>query len=126
MATEFIPLDPNRLTRRAFLGGTVGAVGSMALAQLLLEDAARADGRGSSALVPHHPATADSVICLFQHGGPSQVDLFDPKPELTKLHGKPYTKELEVHFSNQKGNCLASPFKFSTHGQSGMELSEII
>ena len=61
---------------------------------------------------------AKAVICLFQHGGPSQMDLFDPKPELTKQHGKPYPGELEVHFDKQQGNLLGSPFKFAKHGQS--------
>src|SRR5687768_14278488 len=113
------------LTRRAFLGGSTGAVGMLALADLLAGEAPasaaprRARGR-------HHPATADAVICLFQHGGPSQMDLFDPKPELTKRHGKPYAGDLEVHFDTQKGNCLASPFKFSPRGQSGIELSELL
>jgi hypothetical protein len=65
------------------------------------------------------------VICLFQHGGPSQVDLFDPKPALAKYHGKPYPGgELEVHFSNQRGNVLASPFAFHPRGACGMELCE--
>lgn len=76
--------------------------------------------------LPHHKPTADAVICLFQHGGPSQMDLFDPKPDLTKLDGKPYQGDLEVHFSGQKGNVLASPFRFSKRGQSGIELSELL
>src|SRR5262249_34588769 len=75
------------------------------------------------------PATgkARSVICLFQHGGPSQMDLFDPKPELTRNDGKPYPGgDLEVHFDKQKGNCLGSPFKFQKFGQWGMELCELL
>jgi len=112
------------LSRRAFLGRTSGALGTMALAQLLADEA-RAATTGS-VHAPHHPATADAVICLFQHGGPSQMDLFDPKPELIKRHGKPYEGDLEVHFDGQKGNCLASPFKFAPRGQSGIELSELL
>jgi hypothetical protein len=112
------------LTRRAFLGGVTGALGSIALADLLA-----AGGPAAAAGLPvrhHHPATADAVICLFQHGGPSHVDLFDPKPELSKRHGKPYEGDLEVHFDGQKGNCLGSPFKFAPRGQSGIEMSEIL
>ena len=53
---------------------------------------------------PSRPrARAKSVICLFQHGGPSQMDLFDPKPALTKHHGKPYPGQLEIHFNNAGG-----------------------
>ncbi len=65
---------------------------------------------------PHHPAKAKAVICLFQHGGPSQMDLFDPKPELTKQNGKPHPDKLEVHFHTQQGKLLASPFKFAKRG----------
>ena len=69
---------------------------------------------------------AKSVICLFQHGGPSQMDLFDPKPALTKHHGKPYPGTLEIHFDKKAGNLLASPFRFQPHGQSGMVVSELV
>ena len=69
---------------------------------------------------------ARSVICLFQHGGPSQMDLFDPKPVLTEHHGKPYPGSLEIHFDKQAGKLLSSPFRFRPHGQSGMVLSELL
>lgn len=119
--------DPQTLlSRRAFLGGSAGALGTMALAHLLaLESGTPAEAATGSRL-PHHRPTADAVICLFQHGGPSQMDLFDPKPELTRWHGKPYQGELEIHFNTQAGNCLASPFKFAPRGESGIELSELL
>jgi hypothetical protein len=63
---------------------------------------------------------------LFQHGGPSQVDLFDPKPELNRRHGQPYPGNLEVHFHTQVGKLLGSPFKFRKSGQAGVELSELL
>ncbi len=117
------------LCRRAFLRGAAGTVGSLALAHLAAGEAGAASARGAEgrgARVPHHRPTADAVICLFQHGGPSQMDLFDPKPELTRWHGKPYEGDLEVHFHTQAGNCLASPFKFAPRGQSGIEMSELL
>jgi len=115
-------VDPQSLlTRRAFLGGVTGALGTLALTEMLAGEAAGAETRA-----PHHPATADAVICLFQHGGPSHMDLYDPKPELSKRHGQPYAGDLEVHFDNQKGNCLGSPFKFAPRGQSGIEMSELL
>ena len=118
------------LNRRAFLGHYAGGLGSLALAQLLsATQGAETPSLGSDPLAPkqrHHTAKAKAVICLFQHGGPSQMDLFDPKPELTKQHGKPHPEKLEVHFHTQQGKLLASPFKFARHGKSGIELSELL
>ena len=113
-------------TRRAFLGRSFG---SLALAQLLQAgQLPHTRASEDSTFLPgvHHRPRARSVICLFQHGGPSQVDLFDPKPELTKRDGQPYNGELEIHFSGQKGNVLASPFTFEKRGNSGIELSELL
>jgi hypothetical protein len=115
------------LNRRAFLGLYAGGLGSLALAHLAAAgeiSPTRADPLAPRK--PHHAAKARAVICLFQHGGPSQVDLFDPKPELTRHHGKPHPDNLEVHFHTQQGKLLASPFKFDRRGQSGMELSELL
>ena len=121
---------PYSLNRRSFLGGSTGALGMLALAHLLRAESkppATADQRHLTMdAATHHRPRAKSVICLFQHGGPSQVDLFDPKPALTKLDGKQYSGDLEAHFDKQKGNCLASPFRFTPSGQSGIELSELL
>ncbi len=123
------------LTRRAFLGRYAGSLGGLALAHLLAQEGRAAptsapNSSGSRGLLapkePHHPARARAVICLFQHGGPSQVDLFDPKPELSKRHGQPYPGELETHFHEQVGKVLGSPFTFHRAGQCGMELSELL
>ena len=116
-------------TRRAFLSQSVLGAGSLALAQML----AAAEPVKSSApandlqtRVPHLPPRAKAVICLFQHGGPSQMDLFDPKPELNRLSGQAYPGELEIHFVNQKGKLLGSPFQFRKSDPAGMELSELL
>jgi Protein of unknown function (DUF1501) len=118
------------LNRRAFLARYAGSLGGLALAQLLAAEQARAAPADAPGLLapklPHHPPRARAVICLFQHGGPSQVDLFDAKPELSKRHGQPYPGELETHFHQQVGKLLGSPFKFKRAGQSGMELSELL
>lgn len=133
-------------TRRAFLARHAGGLGAIALASLLADSrAAIADesspktGRANSGsnassssngerpyiVVPQ--ATAKRVVCLFQHGGPSQMDLFDPKPLLQKHHGQPYPGgPLEIHFDKQKGNVLGSPFQFRRYGQCGMEMSELL
>jgi hypothetical protein len=111
-----------RTNRRAFLGRTAGALGTLALAHLMEEER-----RGLFAAdTPRPQPKAKAVICLFQHGGPSQMDLFDPKPALSKWHGKPHPGKLEIHFDKQKGNVLASPFSFAKRGRSGIELSELL
>jgi hypothetical protein len=119
-------LNSLQLSRRAFLGCHAGGIGTLALMQLL-GNSAQADSRSPSWNAVTKTARAKSVICLFQHGGPSQMDLFDPKPELQKWHGKPYPGgDLEIHFDKQKGNVLGSPYKFARHGDCGMELCELL
>lgn len=120
---------PFQINRRSFLGYTAGGLGYLALAHLLGGDArsATAGFHPLAPKAPHHTPRAKSVICLFQHGGPSQMDLFDPKPELNKWNGKDYPrKDLEVHFDKQAGKLLESPFTFKAHGQSGTQLSELL
>ncbi|HEX5271305.1 MAG TPA: DUF1501 domain-containing protein, partial [Gemmataceae bacterium] len=120
-------LSDRNLTRRAFLKGNAGGLGALALAHLLAADAGAVPPADPVApRAPHHEPRARSVICLFQHGGPSQMDLFDPKPELTRQHGKPYSGSLEAHFHTQVGKVLASPFRFQKCGRSGIELSELL
>ncbi len=118
------------LTRRAFLGHYAGSLGTLAFAHLLAERGqAAVPSRSADPLAPkkpHHTPKAKSVICLFQHGGPSQMDLFDYKPALTRHHGTPYRGNLEIHFHTQVGNVLGSPYRFRRFGQSGMELSELL
>ena len=116
--------DWSPFSRRTFLSRYAGGIGSLALSHLM---AKRVQCETSPAGWPSvtQAGRAKSVICLFQHGGPSQMDLFDPKPELTKWHGKPYPGgDLEVHFDKQKGNVLGSPFSFAKHGECGMELCD--
>jgi hypothetical protein len=115
------------INRRAFLSRYAGSLGGLALAQLLAEQGIGAIAGTAEESLRSKFGKAKSVICLFQHGGPSQMDLFDPKPSLQKYHGKPYPGgNLEVHFNKQMGNVLGSPYKFKKHGGSGIELSEIL
>jgi len=83
---------------------------------------------------PHFAPRAKSVIFLFMVGGPSQIDLFDHKPDLAKLDGQPVPKSIRqaveaTRFANVFHGCddkiLASPYQWSQHGQSGMWLSEL-
>src|SRR5260221_1033821 len=113
------------INRPACLGRYAGGLGALALAHLVAE-AGKPQRDPLDPKAPHQAAKAKAVICLFQHGGPSQMDLFDPKPELTKQHGKPHPDKLETHFHTQTGKLLASPFKFAKRGNAGIELSELL
>ncbi|MFT5129430.1 MAG: hypothetical protein ACI8W8_003052, partial [Rhodothermales bacterium] len=79
---------------------------------------------------PHFAPRAKRVILLFSSGGVSQLELFDPKPELIKNHGKPVPNELvkgeRFAFINPKSKLMGTPFSFAPHGQSGMEFSELL
>ena len=110
------------LDRRSFMT-------SAALASLLARDGLLAAEDDTNPLAPKPPqfkATAKSAIFIFPVGGTSQMDLFDPKPELTRQNGKPHPDKLEVHFHTQQGKLLASPFKFAKCGKAGVELSELL
>ena len=121
-------IDLMPLSRRAFLSHYAGSLGPLALAYLVALEKSKAEsGPAGGAALHSGGGKAKAVICLFQHGGPSQMDLFDPKPELTKWHGKPYPGgNLEIHFDKQAGNVLGSPFAFKKYGACGMEMSELL
>ena len=108
------------LARRLLLSRAGGGFGSVALAALLGEGGAvRAESGGADPLAPrppHFPAKAKSVIWLFMQGAPSSVDLFDPKPELTKRHGQRIAIDV---FNGSPGPLMKSPFGFRRHGESG-------
>jgi len=116
------------MTRREMLRQCGAGFGMLALAALLGEEAAEAHLRSRSPLapkLPHFTPKAKRVIFLFMHGGPSQVDTFDPKPLLIRDHGKPYPfAKPRVQFA-QTGNLLRSPWEFRKYGQSGIEVSDL-
>jgi len=109
-----------------------GMIGT-ALASLLGEDLLAGD-RGQRNVFdlkrrsPDFTPKANSVIQLFMNGGPSQMDLFDPKPELDRRHGEPYFDEIagDVEFPAEAGALFRSPFEFSQHGQCGMWVSDAL
>ena len=115
--------------RRQFLQQTGLGFGAMALSCLLQEEGLSSTGRVMD-LKPrqgHFPAQVKSVILLLQNGGPSQMDLFDPKPELTKRHG-----EKVSHLTGGNADkpttepLMGSAFKFRPRGQVGVEFSELV
>jgi Protein of unknown function (DUF1501) len=129
------------LTRRGFFDRAADGLHGAALAYLLGHDlfgattvqAAEHESSGPSVYDlgpkrPHFEPKAKAVIQLFMNGGPSQVDLFDPKPRLDRDHGKSIYKEIAADVSSPQaaGGLMRSPFKFKQHGRSGIWLSEAL
>ncbi len=115
-------------TRRHFFQNCGVGLGSMALASLLNQDAT-----ATSATAPrqtHFEPKAKAVIFIFMAGGPSQLELFEPKPELNKLNGQPppssFTKGKRFAFLKPDAKLLGSRRKFGQYGQSGAPLSELL
>jgi hypothetical protein len=119
-------------SRRDFLRQTGGGAGALALSWLLARDgfaAGKPVGNPLAQRKPHHPPKAKSVIFLFMVGGPSPIDLFDPKPALVKWQGKPLPESFGKPVSQfTKGDTplLASTRKFKKYGKSGLEVSDLM
>lgn len=123
-------------SRRRFLARNAMGVGSVALAWMLGEEKLLATPPN----VPRNPRSFDlkqkvasippraqAMISLFMHGGPSHIDLFDPKPELTKRSGQDYQGDITFSFVDRASKKLfGSPWKFRQHGQSGTPVSELL
>src|SRR5262245_56261190 len=125
-----------QMTRRHFFNRCGVSLGTAALAAMLREDGWAAESTpatGGLPDLPHFAPKAKRVIYLFQSGGPSQLELFDYKPELEKFRGQ------DLPDSVRKGQRLTgmtahqsrfptapSIFKFAQHGKSGMTLSELL
>lgn len=125
-----------QLTRRSFLAENAMGIGAVALAWLNSQQSAfAAPVKPPSTPIhfdlkpklPHFAPRASAMISLFQHGGPSHVDLFDPKPELTRLSGSDYPDEVQFSFVNGASKTLlGSPWKFAKQGRCGTEISELL
>jgi hypothetical protein len=121
--------DAAAMSRRSFLAGAGLGLGMTAFRTLLADDAAVGGLPG----LPHAAATAKRVIYLFQSGGPSQLDLFDPKPVLLERHGEELPESvrdgqrLTGMTAGQKSFPLvASPYRFAQHGAGGGWFSELV
>ncbi len=122
------------LSRREMLRDSGMGFATLALAQLLSGDRSLAgDARAIShsasraSNTPHHPPRAKSVIMLMQNGGPSQMELFDPKPALNRHAGTVYRDKVEMFQPGSEGNkLLPCPFKFEPRGQCGTQISEAL
>jgi len=137
---NFLDLQ-RQLTRRSLLGRTSAGIGSAALASLLAPSAFAAGGSATPApashgglpSLPHFAAKAKRVIYLFQSGGPSQMALFAPKPQMARFFDKDLPDSVRMGqritgmTSGQSRLPVApSVFKFSPHGKSGTQLSELL
>ena len=127
-------MNLNAITRRHLLRQTAAGLGSVALASLLsprLFAAEPVKAAGPMApRAPHFAAKATRVIFLSMAGAPSQIDLFDDKPKLRELNGQDipesYTKGERFAFIKGTPKMLGSPYKFTRHGKSGAELSQLL
>jgi hypothetical protein len=123
-------------SRRHFLAQSGFGLGSVALAWLLKQDNLLAnpakpdlDPKSFDLLPrrPHFEPRAKAMISMFMQGGPSHMDLFDPKPALDKLDGQKFPGEIKFDNAAQASpKVLASPWKFQKHGQCGTEVSELL
>jgi hypothetical protein len=129
------PHFPAGGTRREFLLGAGGGLGGIALAALLSQDRGRAaepPGRAADPLLPRSPhfePRATRIIWLFMHGGPSHVDLLDPKPDLVKYAGQPLPASFGPVMTRRKvaENPLLAPVRpFRPRGQSGLQISDFL
>ena len=117
-------------TRREFLTRTGGGFGGLALAHLLAQDALASSGGGSSPFDPrptHHVARAKSVIFLFMDGGPSHLDLFDPKPAVNRFAGQKLPKHIRrpyLPMGETDSPILRSPRTWTRCGEGGLPVSD--
>ena len=110
--------------RREMLRTSACGFGQLAMAAMAGRAVAETQSSNASSL-PHIPARAKRVLFLFMWGGPSHVDLFDPKPRLNTEAGKPLLGKSVGSDAETLGTLLGSPFKFSQHGRSGIWMSEL-
>ena len=140
---QMTELQPKRSSRRDFFSRAGDGLFGAALAQLLCEDffggtsalaappsdevAAPPTAHNLRPKPPHHPARATSVIQLFMNGGPSQMDLFDPKPALGRYDGQPYPgnpEDIGNSGTSGIGVVMGGQYKFARHGKSGMWMAD--
>src|SRR5262245_21871181 len=118
-----VPMQPR--SRRQLLQRCANGFGAVALTTLMTE---RAFGGQLTPRGGHHHAKAERVIFLYMNGGPSQVDTFDPKPRLQREHGQPIgiqAPPTQFIAHDRPPLCMASPWRFRRHGQSGIPVSDL-
>lgn len=124
-----VPHHEAILDRRQALLRTGAGFGSLALSWMMFREGRAAHGGGlaESDQMAHLVPRAKNVIFLFMEGGPSHIDLFDPKPTLNKLHGQPLPssfKKVILAMGENKSPLYGSPRKWKQHGESGLWISD--
>ena len=117
-----IPNNAHLLSRRRLLQSVGMGFGTLALADLLHADAAAA---ATGMPMPHFAPRAKRVIYMFMSGGPSHVDMLDPKPEMNK-HAGQRPGSVDLRTERVTGGLLATPYQFQKCGQSGVEVSDLL
>ena len=113
-----------RLIQRSGAGfGLVGMAGALQAAGAISNKTSLGEKDSDAFSTLHHPARAKRVIFLFQNGGPSHVDTFDPKPKLREHQGE--SPADDIAGKNRAGGFMASPFQFAPRGESGVVMSEL-
>jgi len=117
------------MNRRAFLGSSFMGIGGAALSSLLPQSASA--GMTQAQAFQTIAPKAKRVICLFMSGGASHIDLFDPKPKLIEIDGKPLPASIMkgqkfAMITDDNPKAKGSPWKFAQHGQSGIPISELL
>jgi hypothetical protein len=122
-------MSPPIPSRRDFLLRAGGGFGAIACSALLANDSSLRTTSPATTRPAHTPARAKQVIYLFMHGGPSHVDLFDPKPDLVKYAGQPLPESFGMVMTRRKvaENPLLAPVQpFRPRGESGLEISDFL
>src|ERR1700676_1799207 len=119
--------EPNRPSRREWIASLSGGLGLLGLAGVLSQGQLRAaDATGTGApKFPNFPAKAKHNIVLFMVGGPSQLDMFDPKPALLKYQGQ-RPSSVDLRPERTTGGLLPSPFEFKQYGRGGVQVSSLL
>ena len=123
--------DPGYIDRRELLIRSRSGLGSLATASLIAGNASsqidpRRAARPFTQQPRHFTPRAKRVIFLYMPGGPSQIDLLDPKPRLAAENGNPLPFDKPKLERTKTGGLLASPWKFTRHGEAGIEVSELL
>jgi hypothetical protein len=122
------------VTRRQALRETAGGLGAVALSWMLdqhnafagVTEAAKGQFYDLKPKRPHFAPKAKSVIFIYISGGPSTIDMFDPKPGLVKYDGKPAPFEIKGRALNGSQQIMASPWSFKQYGESWRPVSELL
>ncbi len=131
MSPESPLFSPHPRSRREFFTSGASGLGGLALASMLRDDGLLAAESQTGFKAPHFAPKAKNCIYFFMEGGPSQMDLFDPKPKLNELDGQPLPpsvleKAQFAFIQKEEARLMGSPRTFKKYGQCGMDLSDLL